>query len=95
MFKAIGYLILNEYWEQFWSSHLNKDTTELKGIQRRVMMVRDMEQYPYGSYTTKLGPTVLLKNDWERNAIKSYKNSNGIELLSREIAILYFSYNWG
>lgn len=57
------------------------------------MMIRDMEQYPYGSYTTKLGATVLGKYDWERNAIKSYKHINGIELLSREIAILYFSYN--
>lgn len=52
------------------------------------MMIRDMEQYPYWSYTTKLGATVLGKNDWERNAIKSYKNINGIELLSKEIATL-------
>lgn len=34
---------------------------ELKAIQKRMVMIRDMKQYPYGSYTT--GATVFGKND--------------------------------
>lgn len=39
MFKAIGYLNLKEYSEQFWSSYLNKDIIELRAIQGRMMML--------------------------------------------------------
>jgi len=34
---------------------------ELKAIQRRMVMIREMKQYPYGSYIT--GATILGKND--------------------------------